>query len=319
MEAKLDFMINETKQILSILFDENEHICFGDKFAKDVYALKDLEISEFFSINPLHASADFKRTEAGEIENTSTTGRRADLNVTVFRNFLFEMDNVPLEQQLEIIKRIPIGWTSVVYSGGKSYHAILSVSGGIPNAEPHTQKGVDAYKKTWKQLAAVLARYANMPATIFDTACQNPSRLSRLANFTAPGRKRQAPIIVGTRFSREDLGALLKDAPEIKDPVYISATDAKARSEDQLRLLMPVELLNRLKFPMAWAEPAGMYPELLKLVLWLIDSTGADRETVVNFLSKYTFPGLLRAGYPQEKLMKPIDDAFRKKGESKNI
>jgi hypothetical protein len=53
-----------------------------------------------------------------------------------------------------------------------------------------------------------------------------------------------------------------------------------------------------------------MYPELLKLTYWAIDSTGVDKDTFLEVLWEKTFPKLLEAGYPERKLVVAINDAY---------
>lgn len=298
-----------------LLFNDTDHICFGDHKAIDVKKQPETASAEFFCINPLAARVDYVKQPDGAIKAFYGKGRRADLNVTKFQTFLFEMDNTPLELQMQYIKSCGFPWATITYSGGKSYHALLSLTEPL-NTKPHTQEGIEAYKRTWKQLAHVLAARIGQPVKILDSSTQNPSRLSRMPE-SMRGDKVQTLEFVGRLCKPAELADLLKEAPDFAPTMYEPRTERTAKDESDLKLFMPAPLLERLKFPSTWARgEAGNYPELLKLILWLIDSTGASKETAVQFLDKYTFPTLMRRGYPNEKCMKAVNDAYTMKGRS---
>lgn len=298
-----------------LLFRSSDQICVGDHYATDVGPQPISPVAQFYSINPLHGWLDHVKAPNGEITAIKGPGRRADLNVTRFQNFLFEMDNVPLDQQLNIILTCGFPWATVTYSGGKSYHAILSLEQAL-DAKPHTQEGVDEYKRVWKQLAAVLCQRAGRDIKILDSSTQNPSRLSRTPGAVR-GTKVQELVKLGRLCSAEELRSILAEAPEIEKPRYAPRTNAVSRTEEEMRLMLPAELSARLKFPATWAQgAAGNYPLLLKLVLWAYDSTGVSKEILTSYMKKHTFPGLIRLGYPEDKIYKAIDDAYAMKGES---
>ncbi len=100
--------------------------------------------------------------------------RRADANVLVFRNILLELDKGPLHEQWQFIHNIAVPYTSAVYSGGKSYHFIISL------AEPCQTR--QDYDLLCRRIYSVLG-------SRIDSACKNPSRLSR-----APGHIRQETL-----------------------------------------------------------------------------------------------------------------------------
>lgn len=130
-----------------LLFEPREGICWGHtKFDTAVPCrfLYDRVVpdSQFFSINPLVNS-------------------RLDINVTAYRNILIEIDSVSLEEQKKILEKVP--HSTLVYSGGKSYHAIISLQ------EP--LKTRDEYNDLVK------AVYAKIPEA--DKTAKNPSRFSR--------------------------------------------------------------------------------------------------------------------------------------------
>ena len=166
------------EKFLETLFDADERICLSDT----PYGIATFPIgkaphptSVFFSINPMHTT-------------------RADANVTCFRNILLEIDSMPLAQQRPYIasKKIPV--TSVVYSGGKSYHFILSL------AQPCSTR--EEYDQLVRRLHKLLPEV--------DPTTKNPSRFSRLPDVIRPDTgKEQTLMYLGPRIPRATLEALL--------------------------------------------------------------------------------------------------------------
>jgi len=98
-------------------------------------------------------------------------------NVTRFTYALVESDSLPLEEQKAILTKLELPVACMVYSGGKSLHAIVHVD--AENAKE--------YRERVEILYAILER-EGFPV---DVQNRNPSRLSRLPGATRNG-KRQA-------------------------------------------------------------------------------------------------------------------------------
>ncbi len=312
-------MIYTHKDVFRILFYSGDYLCFGDAYATGVAPQPD-GVYEFFSINPLHPTFDYHKMPNGSIERVNAR-RRADLNVTRFQNFLFEMDNVPLEEQLSIFTALEvehkIPFASIVYSGGKSYHGIISLEFPL-EVTPHTSEALQTYKDTWNTIAHHLSKLVGASDNLFDTACQNPSRLSRFPTFQADGRERQDVISIGRLMNQVEFQSIMNSGSytPTQPRSYRVVRASDATNTEELRMMIPAELDARLKYPWYWAKgEAGNYPELFKLVLWLYDSTGATRDMVVEYMQKHTIPKLTAMGYPEDKVYKAIDDAFSLKGE----
>lgn len=167
------------QKFLETLFESSELVCVSEHpygvFLSEQHAIKKGAV--FFSINPMHTS-------------------RADANVTCYRNILLEIDSLPLDQQLAYIQyKVPV--TSIVYSGGKSYHFIISL------AEPCSTK--DEYDLLVKRLHKLLPKV--------DPTTKNPSRFSRMPGTVRPDTgKLQELLFLGSRISRATLEALLPPA-----------------------------------------------------------------------------------------------------------
>ena len=152
-------------KFLSLLFDEHEASCFTE--SEHGYRVNMAPASNdlFFCINALHPSRDLAPIKDWHREDLP---RRADANVVTHRNFLIELDDMPLSEQIEYVtSRVPV--SSIVYSGGKSYHFIVSLEKAVES---------DKYKELARRLHKLLPKA--------DRACKNASRLSRLPGVIMP-------------------------------------------------------------------------------------------------------------------------------------
>ena len=103
------------------------------------------------------------------------TGRK-DANVTAYRYALVECDNMELGKQQAIIKQLELPCAALVYSGGKSVHAIVKV-----DAPDYAE-----YRKRVDYLYAACQKNG----LTLDQQNRNPSRLSRMPGILR-GDKRQ--------------------------------------------------------------------------------------------------------------------------------
>lgn len=171
------------------LFDVGQQTCFASNpYGTDIKA-EPSDGDVFFSINSMHTS-------------------RADDNVTCYRNFLLELDSVPLEQQIALVtSRLPV--TAITFSGGKSYHFIISLK------EPAADE--TAYRRIIRGLMETVPEA--------DRSTKNPSRLSRLPGSLRPDTGLlQELVYLGDRIK---LSELPQPAPyhepkvEAKSIVYV--------------------------------------------------------------------------------------------------
>lgn len=96
-------------------------------------------------------------------------------NVTDYRYALVESDCMELEQQHALIRELELPVACLVYSGGKSIHAIVKIEAS----------NYDEYRKRVDYLYNVLKKNG-LPV---DTQNKNPSRLSRMPGVMRKGRK----------------------------------------------------------------------------------------------------------------------------------
>lgn len=102
------------------------------------------------------------------------TGRK-DANVTSFRYALVECDNMEPGKQLAAIHQMELPCAALVYSGGKSIHAIVRV-----NAPDYAE-----YRKRVDYLYATCQKNG----LTLDQQNRNPSRLSRMPGILRAGQK----------------------------------------------------------------------------------------------------------------------------------
>jgi hypothetical protein len=98
-----------------------------------------------------------------------TNDDRHDYNVASYRNLVFEIDGIPLEEQELLIESRKNIIARAVYSGGKSIHCIIQVENAPENKEQ--------YKWLWKRLNEQIFK------GLADRACSNPARLTRCPNM----------------------------------------------------------------------------------------------------------------------------------------
>lgn len=127
----------------------------------------------------MRVSPTDKDTDQFETINPTPAFSRKDADVISMRNFVFEMDDTPKAEQLEIAKRLVKDRivNRVVDSANKSIHMRITVKNEI--------KSKDEYKYVWRWLND---RYFESKA---DKACSNPARLTRKMNGLRDGVKPQ--------------------------------------------------------------------------------------------------------------------------------
>lgn len=168
------------ESFFKVLFDLDEQTCFG----KNVYATAlgpvfPVEVNDalFFSINPMK-------------------DKRADANITTYRNVLIEFDTVPPGEQMDLLAYVPL--STLLWSGGKSYHAVISLE------EPLRSR--DEYDR--------LVRRIQRKLPLMDKSTGNPSRFSRMPGGIRDSGQVQRLIEVRTRISSESIEAWLGPEPQ---------------------------------------------------------------------------------------------------------
>jgi len=168
-----DLELTETTKDLEYWFDKNDIIWISSRYddirgCKDLYTLlehpRSLNEYSYMCVNPFNYDAM----------------ERKDENVSEFKYLLIESDNLDLETQARLFQdminfNVPI--KSVIYSGGKSFHALIQLK------DIYT---VEDYKEYAKKIFDLINSFIGISV---DTACKNPSRLTRspFGTYDKPG------------------------------------------------------------------------------------------------------------------------------------
>lgn len=98
-----------------------------------------------------------------------------NINVTDFRYALVESDTMELEKQKALMEELELPIACLVYSGGKSLHAIVKI---------------DAYNyNDYREKVDYLYKICEKNGLLIDKQNKNPSRLSRMPGVTRNGEK----------------------------------------------------------------------------------------------------------------------------------
>lgn len=201
------------RDFFNVLFDPGEKINFTNK-VKGGIVLKPREFGYvskmvFFCINP-------------------SKGNRKTEDISAFRNFLFEFDQEKdRAKQIKAIKLSQIPFSTLVWSGGKSHHAIISLDEPLPDKE--------TYREYWRAIEECLKKYDIFP----DAACKDPTRLSRTpgANRIENGEE-QTLLKVKPRISRKQLDEYLAEHGvshqkfKMKPPIHV---DFESSADDDYK------------------------------------------------------------------------------------
>lgn len=191
-----------------------------------------------FMINPLKGTWEPKTGEPG-------LTRRGKNCIADYRHTLFEIDKidgkkVPLALQARFLwRRITEGWPirAVIYSGGKSLHAIVQVNESAETWHANVEEGLF---RAWADLGA-------------DDACKTPERQARLPGCAEEGRKLQSLLWLcprGWTYSANQHAKLViaqneplqntEPAPEEEDPPPVDPDGFTPDQRQRLNLLKSV-------------------------------------------------------------------------------
>ena len=214
---------------------------------------------------------------------------RKDIHVKSYRNFLFEMDKTPLEEQIPIFKAAKFPFTTVVFSGGKSYHFILSL-------ETPLQERVQ-YDAIWKACAAVLKKFGGEA----DKATKNPTRLSRCPGVLRENGQEQTLKAVTRRIPNAELFQWLEsqgvDWQEFIPKIAPNPNTTFSNVDEKLKL----EWVLNYKMPNQKYEEKNRNNYQFVLARHL-KNTGLDKASVINLI-------LSHCGELKDNCA-PIDSAF---------
>lgn len=193
-----------TKDFYDVLFDKDDYTCFSDSTnarTKSVHARRNgtKESTQYFCINPIVQGQN-----------------RITANVTAFRNILIEIDkdengkDIDRDEQKKMFNRIGLPYATLVWSGGKSLHAIVSLEDPFEDVAEYRNAVIAIYK---------VLKSGNVPN---DSQVKDPVRYSRSAGSVRMNtREFQEIDTIRTRISQKDLIEWLASHDvEIEEPKY---------------------------------------------------------------------------------------------------
>lgn len=155
-------MINDQ---IKQMFEPGEEACFGySKFDVLPCPVEVGGAAQYVTLNPIAI-------------------KRADDYVTSYRNILIEIDKGTIPKQLAKLKQSGLPVSSVVFSGGKSLHIIISLTKPLKDRAEYDN---------WVQ--AIYAAF-DKDGKWVDAACKNPSRFTRLGGSIRPDNGAEQTIL----------------------------------------------------------------------------------------------------------------------------
>jgi hypothetical protein len=193
----------QTSKYFETLFDRGQATCLSpDAFGNSLFALE--------AIDPNHeVYPSLQYVSINAMDGDS----RADSNVTCFRNFLVEFDHMPLEDQLSYVKSLELPYSTVTFSGNKSYHFIISLEEPLDNKEQYT---------------FVIEWIYNILGNNVDKQNKNPSRFTRMPGGTNQKTNQPQELIEAPgRIKNNDLQAWILRFPEHQPKVKLTREEVK--------------------------------------------------------------------------------------------
>ena len=196
-------MNEKSKLLLALMFDEGEEICVSNsQFAYHSLSLETVLGDSVTLISP-NKKVTAEEVSTGDLNMVSLNpikGFRNDPNCYKFRNFLIEIDVDSMDRQIGYLKKLEMPYSSIVWSGSRSTHTLISLSETIPDEKK--------YRLIYKWILNI--------AFLSDQVLGNPSRSTRLAGAIRPETgKEQELIELKSRITHAELFAWLNKWPHL--------------------------------------------------------------------------------------------------------
>lgn len=179
-------------------------------------------------------------------------------NVTDFRYALVESDSMALEEQNALIRELELPVAVLVYSGGKSLHAIVKIDAA----------NYDEYRKRVDYLYGICRK----SGLEIDRQNRNPSRLSRMPGVTRNGKKQ---YIIDTNVGKANWAEWQDYIEGINDDM--PDTESLADEWENLPKLSPPLIHSILrqghKMLVAGPSKAGKSYALIELCIAIAEGT----------------------------------------------
>jgi hypothetical protein len=192
------------KQLLNLMFRPGERTCCSiDKFGYHSIPLENAFSDKVTLLSP-NANVPIKIVNSDDLTlvalNPMKSGYRLDENCSAYRNFLLELDVSDTNSQIQYIKKLGIPYSSMVFSGSKSVHTVISLDKDL-NSE-----------KTYR----LFAEWMLNVYTLCDQAIKNPSRSTRIPGAIRDTGKKQELLEFKGPVKLTDLVSWFKLHPNAK-------------------------------------------------------------------------------------------------------
>ncbi|MGE4286940.1 MAG: hypothetical protein AB7F23_10135 [Phycisphaerae bacterium] len=181
---------SDWRLLIETLFTEQDMILAGGLYDKRLYKQNELlnltSPLEYICPNPF--TGQTAQTKSG---NDSFI---CDSAVREFRYCVIEFDNISLPEQVRFWAKIPLPITALIYSGGKSIHCWLNLTGINLSSLADWQAEVkgELFEKRLKPLGV-------------DVATSNPSRTSRMPSYIRETNREQQLLYLNPSPSGEQV------------------------------------------------------------------------------------------------------------------
>lgn len=265
------------------LFDEHEHTNFAHR-VQDKRSMPVFDVDydsdwyrslQYYSINTLNPGTD-----------------RKIANVCTFRNFLVEFDEITQpdgtkrtlskREQLEIVKDSKMPWSCVTWSGGKSFHFIVSVE------EPFETQAEYDYVSNWIHNIMKLS----------DSSTKDCCRLTRCPGGTYRNKVTMEPVgpqtleAVQGRIPNDKLLAWLYShedcEPTSRGKTYDSTGTGGIKKSHYIKTEDEAEAHCNEKWPLESGLVEGQ-GHLMSWARYLVGNTNLKRQEMIDVIARNNY------------------------------
>lgn len=192
------------QDVLKTLFNPEETMCVSHhKLAYHSISQEEFYSGKITLKSPKDYEVNVKSSDICLLAINPINGWRKDEDVTAYRSFLIELDDIPLPDQIKYIEEMKMPYSLAVFSGGKSIHYVITLDEDIPTYN------------IWKDVN----RWITNILTQADQQNQSPSRSMRFPGaIRKPTGIKQILLRNNGRISRVDLTMWLNNFLDKKPP-----------------------------------------------------------------------------------------------------
>jgi len=118
-----------TRQFLDLLFNEGEPICItSGKYG--AHSIEQSEIGPEIQLRTPEKEFIISEDDIQLVGVNPINGFKRDENVTAYRNFMIELDDGSIQEQIKYIEKSGLPYSASIYSGNKSMHYAVAVTQG---------------------------------------------------------------------------------------------------------------------------------------------------------------------------------------------